>query len=385
MNKKILILGLLCCLQACGLVDDYLLGKDNVPQPKALEPLKPRLTVQEKWSLVIGSSHSGHGYLKLKPSIVGDTIYVADASGVVQAIHRQTGKVNWSQTFKTGLVSGPAVGEGTLVVGTAASSVVVMSQSDGHVLWKQSVSGDVLSQALIVDHKVIVKTIDGHLYAFDAHTGATLWVADHGAPSLILKASSAPVMMDHVILVGFSDGKLDGIDLDSGRVLWQKSLVYASGSSDIERLVDIDADPIVRHGLLYLASYQGYVGALSVSDGLFVWNRPASVYKNMAMDERTLYLTDSHDMIWAIDVQTGQVNWKQNALKARGLTEPVLMGSWLIVGDKAGYLHILSTQNGDLLARSQRVGAIDISPVVTGHDVFVMTAKGRFDHLVVHS
>ncbi len=110
-----------------------------------------------------------------------------------------------------------------------------------------------------------------------------LWVSEHGSPSLILKASSSPVAMDHLVLVGFSDGKLDAVNTESGHQVWQKSIAYANGSSDVERLVDIDADPIVSGDMVYLASYQGYVGALSITNSEFSWTKPASVYKNMVI------------------------------------------------------------------------------------------------------
>ena len=184
-------------------------------------------------------------------------------------------------------------------------------------------------------------------------------------------------------IVGFSDGRLDAIDIETGSVVWQRSIAFASGSSDVERLVDIDADPVVRSGVAYLASYQGYVGALSLENGQFIWNKPASTYRNMAIDTNTLYMTDSNDVLWAFDKQTGQVKWKQISLKARGLSEPVLMGNRLVVGDKTGYLHLVSTQNGELLSRTQLSGAIDISPSVSGHRVYVMTANGKLNCISV--
>ena len=208
-------------------------------------------------------------------------------------------------------------------------------------------------------------------------------MVDHGSPSLILKASSSPIIMDKLALVGFSDGKLDAIDMMFGHVLWQRSIAYASGSSDVERLVDIDADPIVRGNVVYLASYQGYVGALSLENGQFLWNKPASTFQNMAIDDSTLYMTDSDDIVWAYDRQTGLVKWKQVSLKARGLSEPVLMGNRLVVGDRTGYLHLMSTQNGELIARTQLSGAIDIAPAVSGNSVYVMTANGKLNCLSV--
>lgn len=155
---------------------------------------------------------------------------------------------------------GPSVADGYIALGTNASHVVLLKQSDGSSVWQANVSSDVLSKPAIAHKKVIAKTTDGNLYAFDLHSGEKIWVVDHGSPHLILKASSSPVVHGKVIFVGYSDGKLDAVDINFGH-LWQRSIAYANGASDVERLVDIDADPIVRNETIYLASYQGHVGA----------------------------------------------------------------------------------------------------------------------------
>ncbi|MDP3705123.1 MAG: outer membrane protein assembly factor BamB [Legionellaceae bacterium] len=370
-----------CCVffQACSQVDDYILGKDNTPKPKPLEAIAFKVDMATTWSVSIGKASKSHAYLKLKPVLRGNVIYIAEASGLVQAINQQNGHVLWSTQVNHSVVSGPTVAEGHVVVGTDSSTVVLLNQVNGQTVWTAHLSEDALSKSVITNHKVIAKTIDGNLYAFDLATGKKLWVAEHGSPSLILKASSSPVSMGELILVGFSDGKLDAVDRDTGRVVWQRSIAYATGASDVERLVDIDADPIIRNNVVYLASYQGYIGALSLDNGQFVWNKPGSVYKNMTLESDTLFLTDSHDVLWAFDRQNGRVKWKQTALKAHGLTEPVLMGNWLIVGDKTGYLHVVSTQNGELLGRKQLAAAIDISPAVSGNTVYVALANGTLD------
>ncbi len=381
MNKKWMAVVLCILLQACTQVDDYVLGKDNTPKPKPLAPLTSKSNLVVKWSVPIGKANKLRTYLKLKPNIRGNIIYTAGATGLVQAVDKRKGHILWSKQLNEGVVSGPTVKDGYIVVGTDASNIVLLKQADGTELWRAKVSSDALSKSAIANHKVIVKTIDGNLYAFDLLTGEKIWVTDHGAPNLILKASSSPVIMDNLVLVGFSDGKLDAIDMSSGRAVWQRSIAYASGSSDVERLVDIDADPIVRNGIVYLASYQGYIGALALNNGQFIWNKPASTYKNLAIDVNTVYMTDSNDILWALDRQTGQVKWKQLSLKARGLTEPVLMGNRLVVGDKTGYLHVVDLQTGALISRTQLSGSIDISPAVSGKSVYVMTADGKLNRL----
>ncbi|HFE6577012.1 TPA: PQQ-binding-like beta-propeller repeat protein, partial [Legionella pneumophila] len=154
-------------------------------------------------------------------------------------------------------------------------------------------------------------------------------------------------------------------------------------ASDVERLVDIDSDPIISNNVAYLATYQGYVGALSLSNGQFIWRKPASVYKNMLLSHNNLYFTDSNDVLWSLNSSTGQVNWKQTSLKARGLTAPALVGGNLAVGDKTGYLHILSTQTGELLGRSQLSGGVTVSPSVSGKNMYVLTNNGMLNQLSV--
>ncbi|HAT8152853.1 TPA: outer membrane protein assembly factor BamB, partial [Legionella pneumophila] len=363
--------------------DDYMLGKDNTPQPKELKEIQPKVKMAQNWTAPVGKTRKTNEYLNIKPAIRGDIIYTADASGLVQAVSKKDGQIKWSTSLKNNIVSGPTVADGYLVVGTNASTLVLLNQSDGKEIWQNKVSAEVLAPPALSHQKVIAKTIDGKVYAIDAVNGKQLWVADHGAPSLVLKASSSPIIVDNLVLVGFSDGKLDALELQTGRLIWQRSIAYGMGASDVERLVDIDSDPIISNNVAYLATYQGYVGALSLSNGQFIWRKPASVYKNMLLSHNNLYFTDSNDVLWSLNSNTGQVNWKQTSLKARGLTAPALVGGNLVVGDKTGYLHILSTQTGELLGRSQLSGGVTVSPSVSGKNMYVLTNNGTLNQLTV--
>lgn len=382
---KIRILMLLLCgiMQGCSQVDDYLLGKDNTPKPKELEEIQPKIKVSKNWTAPVGKSRKYSEYLKLKPVIRGDLVYTADTSGIVQAVNKKNGQVKWSTQLSHGILSGPTIADGFVVVSTNASTLALLNQADGKEVWQTKVPGEILSPVALSHKKIIAKTIDGKVFAFDAINGKQLWSAEHGSPSLVLKASSSPIIMDNLVLIGFSDGKLDALELDTGRLVWQRSIAYATGASDVERLIDIDSDPIIKDKVAYLGSYQGYIGALSLTDGQFIWRKPGSVFKNMVLSANTLYLTDSHDVVWSLDRSTGHVNWKQTALKARGLTEPVIVGEDIVVGDKTGYLHFLDSQTGELMARSQLSAGVSISPTVAGRNLYVLTDNGLLNQLSV--
>ncbi|MDF1683427.1 MAG: outer membrane protein assembly factor BamB [Legionellaceae bacterium] len=367
-------------IQGCTYLDDYWLGKDNTAVPGALPPLASNtVTWKPCWTVSLGKSKSAQqdAYLRLKPAIDGSMIYVANHQGLVKAVNKTTGEVLWSKQQTQKLVSGPAVGAKNLVFSTNNAGIIVVSKRDGHELWHASVASEVLSLPLIVDDQVIVKTVDGHLYAFNRRTGEKQWVIDHGAPSLVLRASSSPVLYGNMVLVGFSDGKLDAIDLETGRVVWQRSMGYASGSSDVERLADISSDPIVRGDVVYLASYQGYMVAMSLKQGQFNWNKPVSTYRNLAIDSRALYMTDAEDTVWSMNRSNGHVRWKQPALTARGVTEPVMMGRRLLVGDKTGFLHLIDVKHGDFVARHALGSPIVVGPLVSSDRIYVITAQGQ--------
>lgn len=382
--KALIWVGLSLGLQACTLVDNYILGKDNTLKPKPLPELHARLSLTQVWSAKVGNGHQPPMYYKLKPMMAHKTIYTADSSGHVSAVSAH-GTVLWTTPLAHGIVSGPTVVQDKVIVGSDAGTLLALSSRNGQILWEQTLSGEVLAKSLALGQKVIAKTIDGHLYALELATGKSLWMIEHGAPNLVLKASSAPVMMGNTLLVGYSDGKLDAVDPAQGRVIWQRGIVYANGASDVERLVDIDADPIIHHAWIYLASYQGTIGAFDVENGVFTWSKPASIYKNMAMDADTLYVTDSQDILWAYQLSNGHIKWKQTALKGYGVTEPILYGSRLVVGDKMGQLHVVSRTNGDLIGRENVGAPIYISPAVSEQLLLVMSADGVLHAYKAHA
>lgn len=380
--KISLLLSALLSLCGCAQLDDYMLGKDNTPSPKILQPVPNGVNLTKKWSLS-SLSRTVVQYNKLQPQIQGQIIYIATNDGIVKAIDRFNGKLIWEKKLATGLVSGPTVNADLIALGTDRASIIVLAAENGKLLWQQKISGDSLAKPIIAKDQVIVKTIDGNTYALNVANGEKIWMSVHGAPALILKASSSPIVVgDRMVLVGFADGKMDALDLHTGHLLWQRAIAYAAGSSDVERLIDISADPIVSDGVAYIVSYQGFIGALSLQDGQLLWRKPASVYKNMVLAKDTLYITDSKDVIWAINKKNGRVRWKQIALKARGLTEPVIMGKNLIIGDQTGLLHVLATRNGNFIGRIQYDDAISLA-YVAHNGIYLMTNKGKLSHFAV--
>ena len=111
---------------------------------------------------------------------------------------------------------------------------------------------------------VIVRTGDGKLFGLDTASGKRKWVYDRTIPVLTLRGTSTPVIYDGFVIAGFDNGRLVALDIATGKQEWETRLGVPSGRSDLERMVDIDAEPFIIDDIAYVASFQASIAALSL-------------------------------------------------------------------------------------------------------------------------
>ncbi len=383
---RISVISLLLLLVGCGSLDPLKLLEDesNVEPPAELVELKSSIGVRKLWSTSVGSG-SSEDRVKLVPYIQGNRVYVADREGVVKALDSSSGRIVWS-VEKEGLEisGGPGAGEGLVLIGTSNGEVVALSEQDGSEKWRARVSSEVLSVPKAGRGVVVVHTIDGKLYAMDASDGKLKWVYDRSIPVLTLHGNSSPVISGSAVICGFASGKLISFDLESGQQIWESTIAVPTGRSELERMVDIDGDPVVQSGMIYVATYQGQLAAVVEDTGDVVWRRKLSSYAGLGADFENLYVSDAEDMVWAIDPKNSSSMWKQSKLRGRKLSAPAVLGGYVVVGDFEGYLHWMSPEDGHMVART-RVGdePITTPPVIDGKVAYVLGDGGELAAIAI--
>jgi len=141
--------------------------------------------------------------------------------------------------------------------------------------------------------------------------------------------------------------------------------------------VDIDGDIKVVNGVIYVASYQGNLAAISLKSSKLIWQHKLSTYHSIAVGDKIIIATDAESRIWAFDRATGSVKWKQDKLSGRQITAPTLIGNAVAVGDDQGYVHLVSLHDGHFLARSRIAKrAILTKPIAQGKNLYVYSASG---------
>ena len=331
-----------------------LVGKDdNAIPPSELVEFEPALVVKKLWSGRYGKG-TDEQYLKLVPATLDGLVFTADRDGRMIAIDVKTGDVIWEKRDKKLRISGgPGAGEGLVLAGTSDAEVIARDLATGEIKWIADVSSEILAAPQCARGVVVVRTGDGKLFGLNADDGKRIWVYDRSIPSLTLRGTATPVIVEGMVIAGFDNGRLAALSLTTGKPIWETRLAIPSGRSDLERMVDLDSEPVIADDTVFVASFQGRVAAVDLEDGKLNWSRDISSYADLAVDKDNLYLTDDEGSVWALDRFSGASVWKQEALKARAVTGPGLIGDYVVVGDFDGYLHWMRNSDGVFVQRTR--------------------------------
>jgi outer membrane protein assembly factor BamB len=370
------VLLLAATLTGCSYIP-WLGGEKDPTPPTVLTTIAPEVTATTLWSARL-TKGSEDRRLALVPAIGGGRVYVADVHGKVVAANADTGHVLWEQTTKLPLSAGPELSGDRLILGTSNGLVIALSSADGKERWRTQVNGEVLAVPRRTDDgKIIVHTLDDTIFALDEATGKELWRATYPAPILTLRGSSTPVIVPKGVIVGLAGGKLVKLDTTDGAPLWEVIITAPSGRSELARISDIDADPVVIGRVVLVGTYNGDLAAVDLEGGTVTWRRKLSSHAGLAATDTNLFITDSQDLVWGADPVSGAGRWKQERLRYRLLTAPTLTGNLIAVGDLQGWLHLIAQTDGRLVGRTRISNhAITTRPVLAGGRLYVYTTDG---------
>jgi eukaryotic-like serine/threonine-protein kinase len=187
------------------------------------------------------------------------------------------------------------------------------------VKWAFKTGGPVISSPAIANGVIYFGSMDGYLYAVDQSTGKEKWKYKSSMP-----VTSSPAVVGDILYFVSTAGGLGALDVATGKLKWvlpteyerkfeAKNLHgYPPASQTIPDAWDIFvSSPAVDNGKVYFGSGDGNVYAVDAQTGVLQWKFPTKdvVHASPAVVNNTVYIGSWDSYLYAIDADSGQQKW----------------------------------------------------------------------------
>lgn len=380
--KKVLLSAtVLGVLAGCAGEEDTII---MAPVPQVSSEFTP----SSNWNASAGNG-VGHYFSKLSPEYAYDKVFVASRNGLVKALDPENGKQIWQtdleEEVSARLSGGLTAAYSKVFIGSENGQVIALNEATGDIEWRVEVDGEVLANPVADNNFVIVHTSRGMLIALDQQDGEEKWTISTEVPNLTLRGDSAPATISGGVFWGTANGRLAAAIVERGQLIWQQPIGTPRGATEIDRLVDVDASPIILGGRLYIVGINGNLTAIDLRTGEAAWKRKYSSATDMASDASRLFVVTDKDHLAAVDIRSGTELWSNDQLEYRMLTAPVIINRYLVVGDTEGYLHWIDRVSGEFVAQQFiNDSGFSVPPIAVEDGYVIMTRNGDVKKLTIN-
>ncbi len=380
--KGTAVVALASSMAACSLLSDSNKKDDVIAPLKELSAGSVSLTKQ--WSRGVGSQGDDALLLSLTPAVNGGTIYAANADGGVLAISRASGDVRWKVNVDAPLVGAVGAGADRVFVSPANGGVIALDAASGEQRWRAQTSSQVLAKVVTDGDVAVAQSTDARVQAFDASTGRSRWSYKASQAVLTLRGNSAPAIQAGSVFVAFDNGKIAVLDASTGLMQWERRVIVPNGRTELERIIDVQADPVLTSTDVIVASYQGAIVDIVQDSGQVKWEQKASVVHSMATADNVIFMVEGNDTVRALSMATGNEIWKADGFDNRRLSSPAVIGAYLAVADKRGYIHLLKRADGSYAGRYNIGGeGVRADLQSDGDTLYALTVSGKLYALTI--
>ncbi len=374
---RLACLPILVLVTACSAVEYLFVEETYEAPPSELTEFTPELKPELLWDNDAGDG-AGETTNDLSAWWQNGKLFAVDHEGELSAFNAENGRRLWETELDVSVITGAGGGMDMVLVGSRKGELIAVGEADGKERWRTRLTSEVLAPPSAAEGIVVARTADGRVSGLSAESGEVQWSYQRAVPLLSLRGAGAPVIAGDKVIAGYDNGKLVALSLRDGKVVWEKSIAVPRGRTELARLVDIDAAPVVMNDTVYVVTYQGNVAAVDINSGQVLWSREMS--SKVGLDASygdAVYVTDDEGNVWAVQDGSGDALWRQTRLVRRQVSGPAVAGDYVIVGDFEGYLHWIARDDGRFVARQQITDSpIRSKPLVVDGVIYITAADG---------
>jgi outer membrane protein assembly factor BamB len=337
-------------------MDDQYFADEFSNIPTETKPYDKKASIEVIWENRVGDNNINN--LNLINS--DEFVIAATSDGSLRKMEIASGETIWEKDISEEIMMGVG-GDFENILFITEKGYLWCLDREGNAIWKVFVDGEVLTTPVINNKKIYIRLANYEILQVDLKQGDIDWRYRHTSPALAFNWTSALTFSDGIIYAGFGAGKLVAVHKKSGAFIWEASVSQIKGVTDIDRLNDVLSKPIINDAEVYAVSTSGDLTSIDRRNGSIKWTRKISSFNNITFDGFDIYLTHKSDSIYSLDSKkNGKTNWRNADLQYRRITDPIIIGDHIAVGDFDGYIHLLNSETGIVEGRAQITSGVPI-------------------------
>ncbi len=245
-------------LQSCSTLESYGLNPTREENKKEFRTM---------WSKNLDPAYStGNLPIGLQSPLIHEGIvYVGDNNGYFRSFELENGREVWSKSDDSTYHSKPVAYKDQIIYGTVSGRVISRHYLTGEVKYNVDLGASVETQGLIHDGRIFFHLRNHQVFNLDIETGKIIWAYKRSVPYLTtLQRASRPVVFGNKLYVGFADGTLGALSLDEGLLLFEVKL------STGVKFIDLDNPILGVDGKIYAGVMGGVLHILNAENGAII-------------------------------------------------------------------------------------------------------------------
>lgn len=264
------------------------------------------------------------------PAIAGNRMYLVTDSGMIRAINKYNGEVQWTNelTDLDYFPRGPIIYDENVYV-TRDESVVAFDAETGDELWRESPNGiDLRIKSVTPGEETFYIFGSFELHEMDPETGETQVLNASVSPKGTYPATDG----ERIYGVNATKGNIYAYDLETGEELWKRphGSIY----------------PTVSDGIVVSGKY-----AYEAETGNEIWSYDGGCQSNSCSVANGTVFGEYDDMVKALDLETGDVIWETDEINGSGYSPTVADGVVYLMN--TFYIYGVDTENGDVVVEHE--------------------------------
>ena len=367
------------------------LGKEKI-KPRSLLPFEKTVVVEKAWDFD-NKNGVGAGDISLVtvPSVLGENVIIPARNGVVTILKLATGQIE--ERIELGLQSLSQIGvevdeDSYNFAFVSADGRLTFFNSNNKVLWSTQLNGIVRMAPKMGDLGVIVRQEDNKVLAYDKVGGKLLWSISKRTMPLILHAQSDMRFVGDEdtglttnkknLAVNLAGGELIFLNSKTGSFLWEKRLAFPKGQNEVERIVDLLGAPFLDNQEICTSVYQTKLVCVDKGTGDVAWEYPEKILSPGFFKFPFVATVGLKDEVKLFNREENVEVWRNEELRYRDLSKPIIWDDSVWIIDSFGILHGLSMLDGNTICRYDLNRKSDIvSFIVTRSGLLITDADGH--------